>query len=422
MRRILLTGMSGVGKSTVAVRLVALGHRTVDVDHDGPAVLDERGRTRWDLDGVRALLASEDPDVLFVIGTDERQGELYDAFDVVALLSAPREVVAERLATRTTSPFARDPHERAQALADLDTYEPMLRRGADVEIDTDRPLDEVIEEVLALIDRRAAVAGPRTCESPRVTATRERIVRALAAAGCIAPVEEADELLRAADAGLGDLDEMLARRERGEPLAWIVGSVDFSGLRIRVDPGVYVPRPQTEDLARRAAELLPDHGIGVDLCTGSGAVAVVMATAHPHATVVATDRDPAAVACAEANGVTTFLGDLDEPLPLAFARRVDVLTAVVPYVPTDDLHLLPRDVVAYEPPHALDGGERGVRVLDEVARRSVRWLAPTGRLLLELGGGQPDLLAPTLEEVGLTASRVHRDADGDARAIEAWAG
>jgi release factor glutamine methyltransferase len=412
--RILLTGMSGVGKSTLADRLQALGRRAIDLDRSDAVWVDERGRTRWELERVRALLDAAGADDLIVIGTDERQGELYGLFDRVVLLSAPRDVVEERLAARVGNPFAADPLERAAALDDLDRYEPLIRRGADVEIRTDRPVDDVLADVLALLE---GVGRPVSGDD-----RRGRLVHRLAEAGCVAPDAEADELLRAADLGVGDLDTLAARRERGEPLAWIVGSVVFCGMRLRVDPGVYVPRPQTEALARRAAELLPDHGIGVDLCTGSGAVAAVMARPHPHATVVATDVDPAAIACATSNGVTAFLGDLDEPLPLAFARRVDVLTAVVPYVPTEELGLLPRDVVAFEPLRALDGGVEGIAVLEEVVRRSVRWLAPHGRLLLELGGDQATALGPALEEVGLTDTVLRRDPEGDVRGIETRTG
>ena len=255
-----------------------------------------------------------------------------------------------------------------------------------------------------------------------VEESRRRVIRALAAAGCVAPAEEVDELVRAATAGVGVLDELVARRQRGEPLAWITGSIDFCGIRVRVDAGVYVPRAHTEALARRAASLLPADGIAVDLCTGSGALAAVLRSARPDATVLATDRDLVAIACARSNGVTALLGDLDEPLPSSLEGRVDVMTAVVPYVPTEELHLLPRDVVAYEPRHALDGGPRGTALLERVAELSVRWLGPRGRVLLELGGDQVRVLAGTMSGVGLSNFRVYRDADGHDRAIEAWQG
>ena len=134
---------------------------------------------------------------------------------------------------------------------------------------------------------------------------------------------------------------------------------------------------------------------------------------------MATDVDPVAVACARRNGVRTLLGDLDEPLPPALRERVDVVTAVVPYVPAEELHLLPRDVLAHEPRRALDGGPRGMVVLERAADAAGRWLRPGGSVLLELGGDQAGELATTLGNAGLSAIRVHRDEEGRDRAIEA---
>jgi release factor glutamine methyltransferase len=251
---------------------------------------------------------------------------------------------------------------------------------------------------------------------------RMRIVDALADGGCIAPGAEADALIRASRDGVGPIDELLARRLLGEPLAWIVGSVRFCGILIHVDPGLFVPRPHTEALARRAASLLPDEGIAVDLCTGSGAVAAVLGSAHPQATVLATDVDPVAVACARGNGVRGLEGDLDEPLPRALRGRVDVMTAVVPYVPTEELPFLPRDVIAHEPRCALDGGPRGTTMIVRAAEAAARWLRPGGSVLLELGGDQAGEVATTLADAGLSDIRIHRDGDGQDRAIEARAG
>jgi release factor glutamine methyltransferase len=248
---------------------------------------------------------------------------------------------------------------------------------------------------------------------------RKRVLHVLAAGGCVAPSEEADALLRASSEGVGPIEELIARRLRGEPLAWITGSVHFCGVRVRVDPGVFVPRPHTQALARRAVSLLPALGIAVDLCTGSGAVAAVLGSAHPRASVVGTDVDPVAVACARGNGVRAFVGDLDEPLSQSLRGRVDVMTAVVPYVPTEELHLLPRDVLANEPRSALDGGRGGTTVLVRAAEAAARWLGPGGSVLLEVGGDQAGRVATTLADIGLSEIRVHRDGDGQDRAIEA---
>jgi release factor glutamine methyltransferase len=248
---------------------------------------------------------------------------------------------------------------------------------------------------------------------------RRWIVRALAEGGCVAPREEADALLRAASERLGPIEELIARRLRGEPLAWITGSIRFCGVPIRVDPGVFVPRPHTEGLARRAVSLLPAEGIAVDLCTGSGAVAAVLVAAHPRASVLATDVDPVAVACARRNGIRALVGNLDKPLPLSLRGRVDVMTAVVPYVPTEELHLLPRDVLANEPRGALDGGARGTAILVQGAEAAARLLRPGGSVLLEIGGHQAGEMATTLADASFSEIFVHRDDDGRDRAIEA---
>ena len=246
---------------------------------------------------------------------------------------------------------------------------------------------------------------------------REAVTKRLAEAGCVAASEEADELIRAAAGDLDKLDDLVSRRTEGEPIAWLTGSMTFCELELHISPGVYVPRFQTELLARRAAEMLPSSGIGVDLCTGAGVIAAVMAAASPSARVLATDLDGKAVACARRNGVEAFEGFLDEPLPTEFEHRVDVLAAVVPYVPTDSIRLLPRDVQVFEPRLALDGGADGTDLLVEVVRRSTRWLKPGGWLLLELGGDQAEPLGRLLGELGFENVEVMIDEDGDVRAV-----
>jgi release factor glutamine methyltransferase len=246
---------------------------------------------------------------------------------------------------------------------------------------------------------------------------REDVTRRLSDAGCIAPGEEADELIRASGDRADVLADLLARRTEGEPLAWLTGAVTFCGVEVGIAPGVYVPRPHTEPLTMRAASLLGPGGVAVDLCTGSGAVAVALSTMVPDATVLATELDPTAARCARHNGVEVFEGFLDDPLPRTFERRVDVLTAVVPYVPTDALRLLPRDVQAYEPELALDGGPDGTALLARVARRSVRWLRPGGWVLLELGGDQAGAIGALLQGCGLERVEVMTDEDGSPRAI-----
>ena len=191
---------------------------------------------------------------------------------------------------------------------------------------------------------------------------------ALAAAGFVAADEEAAELIAAGGGDADVLGSLLDRRLSGEPLAWITGRTRFAGLDVRVDAGVYVPRWQSTELATRAARRLPEDGAAIDLCTGTGAVAMALVHTRPGARVVATDTDPRAVANARANGVDAHLGDLFAPLGDDLRGRTDVVVAVVPYVPTPALRLLPRDTLTFEDAAHYDGGPDGTTLLRRVVR------------------------------------------------------
>jgi release factor glutamine methyltransferase len=250
----------------------------------------------------------------------------------------------------------------------------------------------------------------------------EALAAQLAAAGFVAADEEAEELLARAAGDVELLDSLVQRRVTGEPLAWITGKVEFCGLEIRVDPGVYVPRWQSELLARRAIERLPANGTAIDLCTGAGAIARTLSAKCPGARVVASDVDERAVVCARANGVEAYVGDLFAPLPSALERRVDVVVGVVPYVPTPDLPLLQHDTLTFESTLSYDGGPDGTDILRRVLTDSPRFLTPGGAVLLELGADQPDALADDLDQLGYADVTVLHDEDGDVRCIEAtWA-
>ena len=244
----------------------------------------------------------------------------------------------------------------------------------------------------------------------------------LSGAGFIAADEEAAELLDSAAGDAECLDSLVGRRLTGEPLAWIIGSVSFCGLEIRVNSGVYVPRWLSEPLARRAVERLPATGVAIDLCTGTGAIAKTLAMGRPGARVVASDVDERAVACAAANGVEVYRGDLFAPLPRMLEGRVDVVVGVVPYVPTPALPLLQRDTFAFESPLSYDGGRDGTEILRRVLRDSPRFLRRGGALLLELGGQQADALGDDLAGLGYGDVSVLSDDDGDVRGIEATLG
>jgi release factor glutamine methyltransferase len=241
------------------------------------------------------------------------------------------------------------------------------------------------------------------------------VIERLRVAGCVAAEREASDLAAAAPDD-DVLESWIRRRERGEPLAWITGTTIFCGRRVVVDRGVYVPRPQSERLARRAADLLPATGSAVDLCTGTGAIAVHLSAERPHATVTGLDIDARAVRCARRNGVVAIRADVEAPLR---DSAFDVVTAVAPYVPTSELRLLPEDVRRYEPRSALDGGADGLDVLRQIVRSAGRLLRRGGWLLVELGGHQDRALRAVLLDNGFSRAAPWFDDEGDLRGLAA---
>lgn len=149
MKRILLTGMSGTGKSTVVRALAARGYKAIDTD-DGWCEPLPDGRQQWRADAIAELLATEDAPVLFVAGCEDNQVQFHPRFDHIVLLSAPAEVLAGRLAARTGNPYGKAPGELDRIMADLRAVEPLLRRVAGHEIRTTMPVDEVVTAVLRL--------------------------------------------------------------------------------------------------------------------------------------------------------------------------------------------------------------------------------------------------------------------------------
>lgn len=263
---------------------------------------------------------------------------------------------------------------------------------------------------------------------PTAPVTHPALVARLRAAGCVFAEDEA-ALLAAEAPSAAALDAMTARRVAGEPLEQILGWAGFRGLRVGVEPGVFVPRARTGLLVREAVQALgpgtTGHPVVVDLCCGTGAVGLAIAAEHPGVRLWAVDLDPAAVACARRNartlgpaGTRVLLGDLDAPLPGDLAGRVDVLVANAPYVPTAELVHMPAEARDHEPRTALDGGADGVDLHRRVAAAAPRWLAPRGHLLIETSVRQADATAAACESQGL-ATRVVHDDDVDGTVVVA---
>jgi release factor glutamine methyltransferase len=258
------------------------------------------------------------------------------------------------------------------------------------------------------------------------------VITRLRAAGCVWAEEEA-ALLTAAAGSPAELDAMVARRAGGEPVEQVVGWAQFHGLRVFVDPGVFVPRRRSEylvDVAVRMAgeRALPAPPVIADLCCGTGALGLAVAAetgaaagpadapglnrAAGPARLHAADLDPAAVACARRNvepaGGRVYAGDLFAALPDTLSGRVDVLVCNAPYVPTTEIAFLPAEAREHEARLALDGGADGLAVLHRAAVGAPDWLAPGGVLLVETSERQAPSMAAAMSAAGL-AARIHGD-------------
>jgi release factor glutamine methyltransferase len=237
-------------------------------------------------------------------------------------------------------------------------------------------------------------------------------VAALRTAGCVFAEDEARLILAAARTP-DELAAMVDRRVAGLPLELVVGWAEFRGLRIAVEPGVFVPRRRTEFLVEQALALAPEATVVVDLCCGSGAVGAALAAGlGPRGPIElhAADIDPEAVRCARRNVAPydgqVHTGDLYEALPGRLRGRVGILAANVPYVPTDEVGLLPAEARDHEPRVALDGGPDGLDVLRRVAAEAPRWLAPGGCLLIETSERQAPTALEAFTGSGLAARLV----------------
>ncbi|MFD3449381.1 putative protein N(5)-glutamine methyltransferase [Microbacteriaceae bacterium 4G12] len=238
------------------------------------------------------------------------------------------------------------------------------------------------------------------------------IAARLRAAGCVFAEDEARLLISAAQTP-ADLTAMVDRRAAGLPLEHVIGWVEFCGIQIAVDLGVFVPRRRTEFLAHQAAILAKPGAVVVDLCCGTGAIGAALIATLEEIELYATDIDPAAVRCARRNITSAcghvYKGDLYEPLPDTLRGRVDILVANAPYVPTETIGLLPREARIHEARVALDGGLDGLDVQRRVTAKAQLWLAPGGHLLVETSQQQ----APQTVEIFTRSGLIPQVANDD---------
>jgi release factor glutamine methyltransferase len=277
-------------------------------------------------------------------------------------------------------------------------------------------------------------AVPAVPAAPDPPDARLAVVARLRGAGCVFAEDEAELLIGAASTP-AELATMLDQRVAGLPLEHVLGWAEFCGLRLIVGPGVFVPRRRSEFLVRRAVASMAEveaggraaelagrrpHGarrrampVVLDLCCGSGAVGLAVATALGGAELHAADIDPGAIGYARRNlaaaGGQVHEGDLYDPLPPDLRGRVDILVVNAPYVPTGEIGLMPPEARLHEPVVALDGGADGVRIHRRVAAEASDWLAPGGSLLIETSHRQAALTAAAMAVAGLEASTASDD-------------
>jgi len=228
-----------------------------------------------------------------------------------------------------------------------------------------------------------------------------------------------------ADSELGRYRELIRRRRSGEPIAYILGRREFYGLDFVVDRRGLVPRPDTEPLVEVAiarTRRRSMHGQALDLCTGTGCVAIAFAKARPTWRTLATDLVPETAALAWENarrlGVAFSLGvqvgDLFEPVT---GRRFDLVTCNPPYIPSAEIATLEPDVRDFEPRVALDGGNDGLELVRRVVSGAAAHLAPGGVLAIEINHDQGPRARELFEAAGFGAIELVRDYGGRERVV-----
>jgi release factor glutamine methyltransferase len=228
-------------------------------------------------------------------------------------------------------------------------------------------------------------------------------------------------------------EELIRRRASREPLQYILGTQEFWGLEFRVTKDTLIPRPETEHLIEAVREAVPetierqsDARPWIDLCTGTGCLAITLAKLYPAARMIATDLSPAALEVARINalnhavdGRIQFLaGDLFEPLRArGLDRKIDLLVSNPPYVPTKEMASLQPEVRDHEPRLALEGGPEGLDYYRRILPRAIYFARPGGRLCLEVGIRQADPVCRMARRTGWKVDRVITDLGGIDRVV-----
>ena len=223
----------------------------------------------------------------------------------------------------------------------------------------------------------------------------------------------------------------LERRILREPLQYILGETEFYGYPIKVTPDVLIPRPETEEIVDEAVKALKGvkNPIVLDLCAGSGCIAVAIAKDIRGSRVIAIDASPKALAIAEENALLnnveksiTFLeGDLFASLKASgFEFSFDLIASNPPYIKTGDIEALPPEVRLHEPRAALDGGTDGLTLIKRIIADAPKYLKPGKALLMEIGFGEAEEVKRIVSDTGLYRSfEIKKDLEGVERILKA---
>ena len=223
--------------------------------------------------------------------------------------------------------------------------------------------------------------------------------------------------------------DLANRRAAGEPLQYITGEQYFMGHRFVVNPSVLIPRPETEVLAEKVISLLNESIKAknvLDLCTGSGALAISIAKACPRLKITATDISEEALAVARQNasalsaaGRINFVqSDLFEEIKTGiFGKKFDLVAVNPPYIKSADIFSLPREIKEHEPELALDGGEDGLAFYRRIAEAIPPYLKANARLITEIGLGQAQDVSSIFESVGFGNTKLIKDLTGTDRIL-----
>lgn len=283
-----------------------------------------------------------------------------------------------------------------------------------------------MKTVRELIELSAGYLTDKGIESPRLNA--ERLLGDTLGLARIELYLQADRPVAGTE--LDRFRDLLRRRGIGEPLQTLIGTTGFYSREFKVEPGVFIPRPETERLVETCVGLLTpaDHSLIaprlVDCCCGSGVIAVSLAAELPVAEVWATDRNELAVDLTRRNAhrhgvdarVHALVGDLLQPVPAHLRGELDLIVSNPPYIRREDLAGLPAEV-QYDPVLALDGGEDGLDVDRALSAQAIRWLRPGGWLALEIGAEQGESVPALLQAAGFAEVTMTRDYNDQPRVV-----